>query len=64
MMADSCDAARGGRQNAGGRDPLATFRANEREIESAVLPRLAGGSFEPVMLREFDVRQALPDAGN
>jgi hypothetical protein len=52
------------RPTATGEDPLETFRANEREIEAAVLRRLAGGSLEPVMLREFDVRQALPDAGN
>jgi hypothetical protein len=51
------------RPTATGEDPLETFRANEREIEAAVLRRLAGGSLEPVILREFDIRQALPDAG-
>jgi hypothetical protein len=48
------------RPTATGDDPLETYKANEREIEAAVRRRLAGGSLEPVMLREFDVRQALP----
>lgn len=50
------------RPTATGDDPLETFKANEREIEAAVLRRVAGGSLEPVMLREFDVRQTLPEA--
>jgi hypothetical protein len=50
------------RPTATGEDPLETFKANEREIEAAVRRRLAGGSAEPIMLREFDVRQVSPDA--
>jgi hypothetical protein len=39
-------------------DPLATYTANAAEIDAAVRRRVAQGSIEPVMLREFDVRAA------
>jgi hypothetical protein len=37
-------------------DPLVTFRANIAGLEAAVRRRVAKGSLEPVMLREFDLR--------
>jgi hypothetical protein len=37
-------------------DPLATYLANSAEIDAAVRRRVAGGSTEPVMLRDPDVR--------
>jgi hypothetical protein len=39
-------------------DPLDTFRAHLAEIEAAVRLRVAQGSIEPVMLREYDLRPA------
>ena len=36
--------------------PLATYMANAAEIEAAVRRRVATGSIEPVMLREYDLR--------
>jgi hypothetical protein len=39
-----------------GDDPLETFAQNSADIEAAVRRRLAGGSREPIMLREFDLR--------
>lgn len=39
-------------------EPLATYAANSAEIEAAVRRRVATGSIEPVMLREYDVRAA------
>lgn len=39
-----------------GDDPLETYRAHAAEIEAAVRRRLAEGSREPVMLREYDLR--------
>lgn len=39
-------------------DPLATYTAHAAEIEAAVQRRVAAGSIEPVMLREYDVRAA------
>lgn len=39
-------------------DPLDTFRAHLAEIEAAVRVRVAQGSIEPVMLREYDLRPA------
>ena len=39
-----------------GDDPLETYLANAADIEAAVRRRLAQGSREPVMLREFDLR--------
>ena len=37
-------------------DPLETYQANAGDIEAAVRRRLAQGSREPVMLREYDLR--------
>jgi hypothetical protein len=45
-----------------GSDPLAIWELHVPEMEAAVRRRVAQGSLEPVMLREFDLRQA-PDAG-
>lgn len=39
-------------------DALATYVAHEDEIHAAVRRRVAGGSREPVMLREWDLRPA------
>lgn len=39
-----------------GEDPVETFLANAADIEAAVRRRLAQGSREPVMLREYDLR--------
>jgi hypothetical protein len=39
-----------------GDDPLETYLANAADIEAAVRRRLAQGSREPVMLREYDLR--------
>ena len=39
-----------------GDDPLETYQANAADIEAAVRRRLAQGSREPVMLREYDLR--------
>jgi hypothetical protein len=41
-------------------DPLATYTANALEIDAAVRRRVAGGSVEPVMLRDPDVRAVAP----
>jgi len=37
-------------------DPLETHRAHLAELEAAVRRRVANGSIEPVVLREFDLR--------
>lgn len=37
-------------------EPLATYLSHAAEIDEAVCRRVASGSIEPVMLREFDVR--------
>jgi hypothetical protein len=37
-------------------DPLETFTAHAVDITAAVERRVAAGSIEPVMLREFDLR--------
>ena len=39
-------------------DPLATYLDHAAEIDTAVRRRVAGGSVEPVMLRDPDVRAA------
>jgi len=39
-------------------DPLATYLANSAVIDEAVRRRVATGSIEPVMLREYDLRPA------
>lgn len=44
------------RPDARDEDPLETYLANEDEINEAVLRRVAKGSIEPVMVREFDLR--------
>ena len=41
-----------------GEDPLQTFHDNSADIEAAVHRRIAQGSREPVMLREYDLRAA------
>jgi hypothetical protein len=46
------------RPTAQGDDPLETYFANAADIEAAVRRRLAQGSREPVMLREYDLRAA------
>ena len=37
-------------------DPLTTFQTNRGAIEDAVRRRVANGSIEPVMVREFDLK--------
>jgi hypothetical protein len=44
------------RPTAQGDDPLETYRAHAQDIDAAVRSRVAKGSIEPVMLREFDLR--------
>jgi hypothetical protein len=44
------------RPTAQGDDPVETFLANAADIEATVRRRLAQGSREPVMLREYDLR--------
>jgi hypothetical protein len=44
------------RPTAQGDDPLETYLDNAADIEAAVRRRLAQGSREPVMLREYDLR--------
>ncbi len=39
-----------------GEDPMGTFRANLNALEDAVRRRVATGSIEPVMIREFDLK--------
>jgi hypothetical protein len=46
------------RPTAQGDDPLETFAQNASDIEAAVRRRIAAGSREPIMLREFDLRAA------
>jgi hypothetical protein len=41
-------------------DALETYRAHSQAIDDAVRRRVAQGSIEPVMLREFDLRPPLP----
>ena len=43
-----------------GEDPMQTFLDNQADIEAAVHRRIAQGSREPVMLREYDLRAATP----
>jgi Protein of unknown function (DUF1488) len=42
---------------ASGEDAVATYLQHRREIDDAVLRRVAAGSIEPVMLREADMPQ-------
>jgi hypothetical protein len=46
------------RPDAKGEDPLETYRSYANDIDAAVRRRVALGSIEPVMLREFDLRVA------
>jgi hypothetical protein len=39
-----------------GEDPMETYRVNRAPIAAAVRRRVAAGSLEPVMLREYDLR--------
>jgi len=48
--------------NATDDDPMTTYTANSAEIERAVRRRVAGGSTEPVMLRDPDVRDGADGA--
>jgi hypothetical protein len=41
-----------------GDDPLKTFTAHAIEIKAAVRRRVAAGSLQPVMLREFDLHDS------
>lgn len=43
-------------------DALATYLAHADEIDAAVRRRVAAGSREPVMLRDWDVRPGQPAA--
>ena len=38
-------------------DPLQTYLAHAQEVDDAVRRRVAQGSIEPVMVREFDLRE-------
>jgi hypothetical protein len=42
--------------DSGNDEALSTYLQNATEIDAAVRRRVAGGSREPVMLRDFDVR--------
>ncbi len=42
-------------------DPLATYTRTAAAIDAAVRRRVATGSREPVMLRDWDVRKTAPD---
>lgn len=42
-----------------GEDPMETYALHTRELDAAVERRVAQGSLEPVMLREFDLRSTL-----
>lgn len=44
------------RPNARDEDPCETFRQNARDIEAAARRRFSEGALEPVMLREYDLR--------
>jgi hypothetical protein len=45
------------RPNARDENPMETFAANTKDIFAAVERRVAQGSIEPVMIREYDLRQ-------
>ena len=42
-----------------GEDPLETYQKHAQDIDDAVRRRVAGGSIEPVMLREYDLRASV-----
>ncbi|HWP11897.1 MAG TPA: DUF1488 family protein [Ramlibacter sp.] len=48
------------RPTAQGEDPMQTYQDNAAHIEAAVRRRLAQGSREPVMLREYDLGPRVP----
>jgi hypothetical protein len=48
------------RPAAQGEDPMQTYGDNAADIEAAVRRRLAQGSREPVILREYDLRVQEP----
>jgi hypothetical protein len=51
------------RPNGRDEDPMDTFRENQADIEAAVRRRVAQGSIEPVMLREYDLTErSLPNS--
>lgn len=41
-----------------GDDPLETYQRHEQDLAAAVRRRVAGGSIEPVMVREYDLRNS------
>ena len=45
--------------DAKGDKPLETYTAHAGDIEAAVRRRVARGSIEPVMVREYDLRDAV-----
>jgi hypothetical protein len=48
------------RPEARGEDPLETYKSHAGDLEAVVRRRVAQGSIEPVMLREFDLRVVPP----
>jgi hypothetical protein len=42
-------------------DPLETYRSHAQQIDATVRRRVAGGSIEPVMVREYDLRDLRVD---
>ena len=40
-------------------EPLATYQLHAQEIDAAVRRRVSGGSVEPVMLRDYDLHEAV-----
>lgn len=48
------------RPDARGEDPLETYKSHASDLEEVVRRRVAQGSIEPVMLREFDLRVVVP----
>ena len=44
------------RPGAEGDDPLQTYTENSAAVDAVVRRRVAGGSREPVMVREYDLR--------
>jgi len=45
------------RGGAGAHEPLETYTLHAQDIDAAVRRRVAGGSVEPVMLRDFDLHE-------
>lgn len=40
-------------------EPLATYHLHAQELNAAVRRRVSGGSIEPVMLRDYDLHEAV-----